>query len=651
MLDVGSWLRADPGPDYGVHDLITQVYSQNPLVDGGQFSFESAPVRKMVLPLLVKDTGGPTTTNLCTNPSFEVDTAGWFAYSTLTRVTTDAKFGTACAAITTPATSGTNVADSPTATVVAGQVYTISGYFKGPVGKAIQLRANDSVNVTTASFACDGTWQRVSVTTVPISGTVLLLRIQTADASGGTFYIDGVQIEHAAAASAYCDGDQPLCQWNGAPNASTSTRTQVTVNIAEQLLTLFARPGAVIDLQPDGVPTAEMVRFDILGGRVNHDPYSVPLQRVGRRYLRLDLDTQPFGYWPTWVMLASAMAVVPPFTVPIARASIIGDAPAFARLAIVPTTAASAAGLYAPDFVAWGIGPASAPVWLSGASTSNLRALSANLSDPNASVIGGIGTITRIVIPPAGATWATVPQFTISVADPVRGRFRAYGYFRAADAKMLQVAVDVRSQNNAPMASAAPIATVFSASVAGVGASPAYSMFDLGEVALPHSPAGSYAAAISGGTYTTTLRFWLQAPSIGGASWNCDFAGVALVPVGGVGGVLPYGLGYPSFLQVYGSGNIMMLTLDAYRKAAGLQVVQGQVVAFDRPPAADAYGFYRGQLPMVGASDAAALVVHAENRQTATAQASWMPATRGGPAPRISYSLEYRPAFQFLKGL
>src|SRR6266576_3552960 len=41
----------------------------------------------------------------------------------------------------------------------------------------------------------------------------------------------------------------------------------MSLQTMESLLRLYARPNSYIDLQPDGVPSAESVRFDVLAGR------------------------------------------------------------------------------------------------------------------------------------------------------------------------------------------------------------------------------------------------------------------------------------------------------------------------------------------------------------------------------------------------
>jgi hypothetical protein len=59
-------------------------------------------------------------------------------------------------------------------------------------------------------------------------------------AGSGDFYIDGVQVEANSTWTTYCDGTQQGCAWNGAPDASTSTRSSQS-----------RAGGRVYDLQTD----------------------------------------------------------------------------------------------------------------------------------------------------------------------------------------------------------------------------------------------------------------------------------------------------------------------------------------------------------------------------------------------------------------
>jgi hypothetical protein len=53
VFNLGSYLVADPGPDFGTHDLLRAAYGQNSLTEGGEFAFESVGVRQFKFPLLL----------------------------------------------------------------------------------------------------------------------------------------------------------------------------------------------------------------------------------------------------------------------------------------------------------------------------------------------------------------------------------------------------------------------------------------------------------------------------------------------------------------------------------------------------------------------------------------------------------------------
>jgi hypothetical protein len=53
VFNLGSYLVADPGPDFGTHDLLKAAYAQNSLTEGGELAYESVGVRQFKFPLLL----------------------------------------------------------------------------------------------------------------------------------------------------------------------------------------------------------------------------------------------------------------------------------------------------------------------------------------------------------------------------------------------------------------------------------------------------------------------------------------------------------------------------------------------------------------------------------------------------------------------
>jgi len=77
----------------------------------------------------------------------------------------------------------------------------------------------------------------------------------------------------------------------------------------ESMVRYFARKGAWLDIQTFGVPSAEAIRFDIEFG-VWEPRYETRVGELARRRGDLKLITQPYGYWPTWILIASAPSAV-----------------------------------------------------------------------------------------------------------------------------------------------------------------------------------------------------------------------------------------------------------------------------------------------------------------------------------------------------
>lgn len=177
------------------------------------------------------------TTNVITNPSFEVDTTGWtVASGTLTRDTAERFIGVASGRHSIPAGATnewifTDVAAGP------GEVWTCSAWVKGTAGKtqAMALQFFDAANalITTvvgAAFTLSTGWQRIVRTATTPAGTakirVSLRKPSTADQGAFDVWWDAVQMERKSYATTYADGSLgPGYEWTGAPHASASTRT------------------------------------------------------------------------------------------------------------------------------------------------------------------------------------------------------------------------------------------------------------------------------------------------------------------------------------------------------------------------------------------------------------------------------------------
>lgn len=161
---------------------------------------------------------GPGRANLCTNGGFETNTTGWITSGpgywltgtpTLSRITTDFKFGTACARIVVA--SGQYNGLSYAVTLSATTAYIVSFWYKGTSnGAACFFGEADGGTSAGAALNQDtgGEWLRFSQTFTTSADTANVFGIRTT-AVGGTmdYVIDGVQIETGSVATRYIHTD------------------------------------------------------------------------------------------------------------------------------------------------------------------------------------------------------------------------------------------------------------------------------------------------------------------------------------------------------------------------------------------------------------------------------------------------------------
>lgn len=163
--------------------------------------------------------------NKITNPSFETNTTGWAltGSSTIARVTTDAKIGTACLRVTLPTTAG-DTGVTYAFTTAASTQYNFSAYIK--TDKQVRLQVSGvGVASTVATTAQSVTgWQRLNITfTSVVGGGAVSLAILCLGATAGELvYVDAAQLEISDAPTAYMDGTRSGHAWTGTAHASTS---------------------------------------------------------------------------------------------------------------------------------------------------------------------------------------------------------------------------------------------------------------------------------------------------------------------------------------------------------------------------------------------------------------------------------------------
>jgi hypothetical protein len=314
----------------------------------------------------------------------------------------------------------------------------------------------------------------------------------------------------------------------------------------QRVLRQIAREGATLDVQVDGIASADAVRFDVLSGRLEDD-YSLPIRR-GARLLPavLKLDTQPYAYLPTTILLASSASVGLPGQLAIPAGSIIGDLPGLADLIVRPASPATSFGggaTWWPDLLVWSLG--ARPSFSAFIGPSSLLP-----------VLDGSATIVQDAFSPASVAWQFDPiaptalgawtrvahwQIPTGLEPAYAGRFRALALARLSVAThYLQVSLDAVPARNfdGALASAQPIATLAHDTIAG--GSGAGQLLDLGEVTLP--PLGA-----SGSLELPHLRLWAKAGTTSvGTTPRLLLEGIYLQPLDGAVGFLPRGLAVPS---------------------------------------------------------------------------------------------------------
>jgi hypothetical protein len=162
--------------------------------------------------------------NLIVNPSFKTNTTGWSATgsSTITRITTDAFFGSSCLEITKAAAVNSGAVIASRIAVTAGTSYAVAGYVKVPAGEetgTFQINvawytalSGGSLISTTSTIGLESTpgddWIRLmGVMTAPALalGASISIVQPVAGTVGKKFYVDALMFEAATYVGEYFD--------------------------------------------------------------------------------------------------------------------------------------------------------------------------------------------------------------------------------------------------------------------------------------------------------------------------------------------------------------------------------------------------------------------------------------------------------------
>jgi hypothetical protein len=199
------------------------------------------------------------TTNLISNPSFEVDTTGWTlnqggSGGAIAQDTSVSRYGVASLRVD-KGTSWTQ-AYSGTVTVGDGETITASAWVyldEIPATNTVSINIRDITNATTraSAYTNQAGWARLSCTWKNDTGSSVSVRVQlvmNTAATNSSAWFDGVQLEKKAYATSYCDGSLgDGYSWSGTAHASTSTRTVtvLTVPASGNLNVLSSQAGTI----------------------------------------------------------------------------------------------------------------------------------------------------------------------------------------------------------------------------------------------------------------------------------------------------------------------------------------------------------------------------------------------------------------------
>ena len=183
--------------------------------------------------------------NYITNPSFEVDTAGWSAVAGATLSRTTGEFNTGSASLSVTNVSGSaaqfGIIDGTMIPLVAGEgTYYISASVKLANGnnsanyflRVLQYAEQNSsstvaaANVGTTNLSYTGSWVRLGGSFTKNTGpNFAIIRVVTGStAAGEIFYVDSVMLEKSSTLGTYFDGGSNGF-WSGSANASFSGAT------------------------------------------------------------------------------------------------------------------------------------------------------------------------------------------------------------------------------------------------------------------------------------------------------------------------------------------------------------------------------------------------------------------------------------------
>ncbi len=178
--------------------------------------------------------------NYVSNPSFEVDTAGWSSVASATLARTTGEFNTGSASLSVTNVSGSAAQYSMIPLIAGPGTNYLSAYIKLANGNStanyflrhLQYEETTSTstvaagNVALTSLSYTGNWVRLGAAiTKNAAANFMTIRVVTGSTvSGEIFYVDSVMLEKSDTLKSYFDGSSGGF-WSGSANASFSGAT------------------------------------------------------------------------------------------------------------------------------------------------------------------------------------------------------------------------------------------------------------------------------------------------------------------------------------------------------------------------------------------------------------------------------------------
>jgi len=183
-------------------------------------------------------------TNIIRNPSLEIDTAGWLAYTnnTISRSTDQAHSGTY--SLKQAFDGGIGSYYTIYDYMITAATYTASAWVYIPddwdgggiYAELVNFTSSVFISATAPDMTKTNQWQRISETRTINAADLdgqFLIAAYSQPTAGRCIYIDSASAELWSTATTYIDGDQVGCVWNGAAHASTSTRVTTQPSVVQ----------------------------------------------------------------------------------------------------------------------------------------------------------------------------------------------------------------------------------------------------------------------------------------------------------------------------------------------------------------------------------------------------------------------------------